>query len=146
MNVKEYAREKGVSVQSVYGRIKRGTLQTHIVNGATHVVEPNDLLNPLNGTMNHDCIEELKKVSKKLDKEHRKRLKAIHRLELAEMQLKSMETMLEVKDKQIATLERSLDSYERLFGKGLLSHNEVVEVVAEEVPSKKSKKKRKKKK
>lgn len=119
MTVNEYAEKKGVSVQSVYGKIKRGTLETRELDGVMHIIEPGTFNGIVSGDKSH-LTDRLNKVSKKLQKERNKRLKAVHKRKLAEVQLNSIQLNIKSKDEEIATLKHVIEKYERMFGKNNL--------------------------
>ncbi len=73
MTVKEYASVYGVSVQSVYQRLKTGSLESEEVDGVKHIV---GVKAPSKGNSKGDC-KELVKVYKGTIKQLRKDIKAL---------------------------------------------------------------------
>jgi len=141
MTVKEYAEKQGVSKQSVYDRIKRGTLQVELIQGVRHIVESSSQLKGFEALLpniDRDC-------PKKLEKALKKALKSKHKLDLAIVKLNSMQTLLNSRDEQIATLKSSFDMIGSLVGKKILQ-SPVEEDVIDLKPIKKKSKKSKKKK
>ena len=144
VTVKEYAEEHGVSKQSVYDRINRGTLQIEMIDGVRHIIgsrsQVKEVESPVIG-IDRECQKALEKALKK-------HLKAKHRLDLATVQLKSMETLIESKDSEIESLKRSLHMADAVISKKLLlmDHGSEIIDIDEEIPTKKSKKKGKRKK
>ena len=72
MTVGEYAKDSNVSVQSVYQRIKRGTLEVEIQNGVKYI----KLGNKDNNNENKQDCKETIKAYKMLIKDQRKQIKA----------------------------------------------------------------------
>ena len=83
MTVNEYAKSLNISVQTVYRKIKRGSLKTNKENGITYVIVDNQtgsesLNRGLNKGLNNDLSElliiirdlqkEVKRLTKKLEK------------------------------------------------------------------------------
>ena len=148
MTVKEYAKSKGVSVQSVYDKLKRSTLGFQVIDGVKHIVESDsDLMafNDVVSTVKSKEDKELERAFKQLERARRKHLKFKHKYELATVKLKSMETLLASKDEEIATLKNSLNMIGGLVSKKLLQETPVEEDVIDLVPSKKKQRKKRKK-
>lgn len=138
MTVKEYAIKHEVSKQSVYDRINRGTLQVEIIEGVKHVIESSSQVKPLKSLVSN--IDQ--KCSKSLEKALKKGLKSKHKLDLAMVQLNSMDILLKSKDNEIASLKKSLDFLDVVVSKKLLLMDKDHDVIDVE-PTKKKKHKKK---
>lgn len=137
MTIAEYAKEKGVSKQSVYDRIRRGTLGYEIIDGVKHVIDAPAKVVPVE---NVDTAND-----KRLNKALEKLLRCKQRVKLLRAELKGMETLLLAKDSEIDTLKRTFGLMTiAIEGKLLPTVSDTIEV--ENVSQKKKKKKKKKKK
>jgi len=130
MTVAEYAKHKGVSKQSVYDKLRRGTLSYEIKDGIKHIVETP--AKSVEGVVAYGTDKKLKKTLKKLDK-------VKHKLALAVNEIEYLNSLLAAKDSEIDTLKRSSSLlYAAIENKLLAPPEEVVTV-----PVKKRKKKKK---
>ena len=136
MTVAEYAKNKGVSKQSVYDKLRRGTLSYEVKEGIKHIVESIEPTVTPSGSP---------AASKKLDKALKRLNKVKHKLEIAVNEVKYLNTLIASKDNEIETLRNASGLLYAAINKNLLSaptENDVIEIV--EKPKKKRKKKNKK--
>ncbi len=142
MTVKEYALNRGVSKQSVYDRIRRGTLAVEMIDGVKNIIgsrSQDDLFTAPLPDIDSSC-------QKKLEKALKKALKSKHRLDIERVKLRSMEKLLYSKDDEIATLKNALSVFSAVIDKQLFitdASNEIIEVQEEKKGKKKDKKKKK---
>ena len=111
MTVKEYAENRGVSKQSVYDRIRRGTLSVEIIDGVKHIIE---------GV----CIktDELKQVDSKKCKRIKKALKrSKQKTKVCKIKLKGIRKLIQAKDNEIDTLKKSLGLVQAVIDSKLLT-------------------------
>ena len=114
MTVKEYSTKRGVSIQSVYARLNRGTLEYEVIEGIRHIVDSTYKVKALT-PIDRDYVS---KVEKRLKKALKKGLKHKHKYLLAVNKLNSMDTLLQSKQSEIDSLKASLDlmrDVKRLF-------------------------------
>jgi len=129
MTVTEYAKKHNVSKQSVYDKLKRGTLPYKTIQGIKHIILNTDIKESINSIDN--IIET---VSKKKYKRVLKKLnKSIQHIEILKEKVQGLEILLISKDSEIDTLKKSLSAF-TIF----LEKKEVKEIV-HTVKSKKKK-------
>lgn len=136
MNVAEYAKKHNVSKQSVYDKIKRGTLQTKTIQGIKHIVSIPKVVSVENNDFNISK-KKLEKTLKKLNKSNLK-------LEKVELKVEFLEKLIESKDKEILTLEKALSAFTLLLDEK--ENNIKPSITYEAIEEKKDKKKKKNKK
>lgn len=125
ISVAEYCKRHNTSTQAVYARIKRGTLESTVVNGLKMVIDENiDNNQSTVADNNNEFTMLLQSIIKQQKKEIKRLHKTIKRLE--DERFKSVDALIEVLSGN---------------GKLLLPNNEdIIDVV----PKKKKKKKKKK--
>lgn len=83
LTVKEYSTHFKVSVQSVYQRIKKGTLKSIEKNGVKYVitddVSTKEVDNPIEQPLVKELVKDFNKVLKRKDKEIRRLTKALEK-------------------------------------------------------------------
>jgi len=141
MNVSEYAKSRGVSKQSVYDRLKRGTLQYEVINGVKNIIEPGDSKGLIQGASS--TIESTfdKKLEKKLNKALKRLNKVEHKLALATNDVESLEKLLAAKDSEIETLKNTFGLMTLAIERKMIAP--VEEVIEADLTKKKKKKKKK---
>ena len=80
LTVKEYATQLDVSIQSIYKKIKRGTLNTVKENNITYVIVDNLEVKKVTEPIQSDDCMELLAIIKRRDKEVKQLRKEIKRL------------------------------------------------------------------
>lgn len=98
LTVKQYSDKNGVTVQSVYAKVKRGTLETVVKDGIKYVKHP------LN-----DSIEKNLKCKKQ------------------KKEIKYLKSILKEKEKNIETLSKSLNDYSNVLNASLNNLNLQIE-------------------
>ena len=89
LSVSEYASTFNVSVQSVYQKIKRGSLKSVEENGIKYVLLDNNEVKPdLNPKVESDCKDllklvksqqkEIKRITKSLEKANKEKVETLH--------------------------------------------------------------------
>ena len=68
LTVEEYAIREGISKTAVYGRIKKGSINSEKFNGKTYIIEKEELSNPNENNQNNQITTISKKRLKKLEK------------------------------------------------------------------------------
>lgn len=109
MTVKEYAANKGVSKQSVYDRIRRGTLQVEMIDGVKNIVgerSQGDLFAAIESGTDKKCRKALKRSRRKV--------------KLRKTELKGLRDLLQAKDSEIDTLKKSLGLVQAVIDSRLL--------------------------
>lgn len=102
MTVAQYASKNKVSKQSVYDRLRRGTLSARLINGVKHIIEP-DL-----ETVKPDVDSSLAPDKKKLLVEVLKRLnKARQVIRLLKQRIESDIVLIKSLRSEIDTLKKS---------------------------------------
>ena len=139
MTIAEYAKSRGVSKQSVYERIKRGTLQYEVIDGVKHIIEAPES----KGLIETPVSTPVSKRCKKLEKTLKKLNRVKHELELAYKDVEHLHTLISAKDSELDSLRNTLGLLDTAISRNLLSAP-VDDVI--EVPVTKKKKKRKGKK
>ena len=132
MNVAQYAKAKGVSKQSVYDKLRRGTLSYEIKDGIKHIID--SVAEVTASPVAEDRSKKLEKALKKLNKTK-------HKLDIALNSIEALETLLESKDSEIDTLKRTFGLMTTAIENRLVSPEEDV-IEAETTPKKKKKKKK----
>lgn len=135
LTVKEYATSLNVSIQSVYKKIKRGSLTTVKENNITYVlIDSLEVEKVVKPVQSNDCTE-LLDIIRRRDKEVKQLHKEIKRLtkELSQAQLHSMATMKGYIDK-LETMQ--------LLSESVKVHEEEFIDVKNKKKSKKNKKKK----
>jgi len=131
MTVTEYSKKHGVSKQSVYDKLKRGTLQYKTIQGVKHIILNADIkesINSVDNTIEMISRKKHKRVLKKLNK-------SMQEVEILREKIKGFETLLVSKDSEIDTLKKSLSAF-TIF----LEKKEIKEIVHTVKPKKKRKK------
>ncbi len=157
LTVNEYSKLSGRSKQSVYGKIKRNTIDNTMVNNIQYVVIEDDIYKQLksgtilNTTLNTSLkkqvlnneiqpIQLLKDENIELKKEIKKQKKEIKKLN--QMLLKEKDKLMVEKDESINILKQFISEQ-----RNLLTHKDKdVEIVDTDIEPPKKKKKKKKKK
>ena len=128
MTVTEYAKKYNVSKQSVYDKLKRGTLPYKTIKGIKHIILNADI---------KESINIIETVSKKKHKRVLKKLnKSIQHIEILKEKVQGLEILLLSKDSEIDTLKKSLSAF-TIF----LEKKEIKEIVHTVKPNKKKGKK-----
>ena len=136
MTVAEYAKDHGVSKQSVYDKLRRGTLSYEVKDGIKHIVES---VAPVVGAVAAPGIDKkLKRALKRLNK-----LK--HKLEMAVNDIQGLQELIRSKDSEIDTLKKTFGLMTAAIENKLLAAPHET-VIVNPVKSKKSKDKKKRKK
>ena len=139
MTVAQYAKDHGVSKQSVYDKLRRGTLSYEVVDNIKHIVV-SVAPDVVPGGFGSNLVpgDKLEKALKKLNKCKQKLL-------IERVKLKSMENVLAAKDAQIAALKVSMDFIESVVSKKLLvaPGEVIIDVPVKKYRNKKKKKKKK---
>ena len=131
MTVTEYSKNHGVSKQSVYDKLKRGTLEYKTIQGVKHIILNADIKESINSVDNT-----IEMISKKKHKRVLKKLnKSMQEVEILREKIKGFETLLMSKDSEIDTLKKSLSAF-TIF----LEKKEIKEIVHTVKPKKKRKK------
>ena len=131
MKVNEYAKSKGVSKQSVYDRLRRGTLQYEVRDGVKHIIESSgqgSLLDTIEDKTSPDCLKTIERLSKSKVK-----------VKLFKQEIQALKDLLLAKDAEIDTLKKT-------FGLMTLAIEQKLIVKPEEITSEVVKKKKKGKK
>jgi vacuolar-type H+-ATPase subunit I/STV1 len=132
---KQYAAQHQVSPQSVYARIKRGTLKTIIVDGVSYIAQPE------NTTVSQSTNEKSKPINpcKEIKQLYKQQIKQLNK------RVKQLEKQLEKEE------SRKNENYEQLKDLfGLLVNNNLIapvsktDIIDAEVQEHKKKKKKKK--
>jgi len=76
ITVKQYAKQHGVSEQSVYGKIKRGTIDTTLIKGVAMIETAPSTTNATPETTNTTQAQLLIKLQKQLVKQQRREIKS----------------------------------------------------------------------
>jgi len=129
MTVTEYAKKHNVSKQSVYDKLKRGTLPYKTIQGIKHIILNTDIkesINSIDNIIETVSKNKYKRVLKKLNK-------SIQHIEILKEKVQGLEILLISKDSEIDTLKKSLSAF-TIF----LEKKEVKEIV-HTVKSKKKK-------
>jgi len=128
ISVSEYASMFKISVQAVYQRIQRQTLNTRKENGKVYIILENEEIKPdlndLNDKVENDC-KDLLKLVKSQQKEIKRLTKALE----------------QAKSEEVQTLKAFIGEMKQLTAPK--EDNDIIDL--EEVPKKKKKKKKKKK-
>jgi len=131
MTVTEYSKKHGVSKQSVYDKLKRGTLQYKTIQGVKHIILNADIKESIKSIDNNIEI-----VSKKKHKRVLKKLnKSMQEIEILKEKIKGLKVLMISKDSEIDTLKKSLSAFS-IF----LEKKERKEIVHTVKPKKKKKK------
>lgn len=126
MTVGEYAKDKGISVQAVYQRIKTNKLDTEIKDGVKYIINNEETKNNIDTNFLNDVKEE--------NKELKKEIKSLNK------QLKKLNKQLnKEKDNSIIVLKQFISEVQRLEHK---KNETIVDTIIEEPKKKKSKKKK----
>lgn len=136
MTVTEYAKKYNVSKQSVYDKLKRGTLEYKTIQGIKHIILNAEIKQSIN-SVDNDIATSLKKKYKRALK---KLNKSIQHIELLETKLESSEKLLISKDKQIITLEKSLALFTLVLETKSLAAAELIETKVKKSSKNKKKK------
>jgi len=142
MTVNEYSKINGISKQSVYDRLKRGTLQFKVIDGVKHIIQDNvNLNNKDNSTssLKKDCSKDLEKALKKLNKS--KQL-----VKLLKQEAKFNEKLVNSMQNEIDTLKKSLGAFDRLVNSKMMEIEMKTNENIETIKAVKSKNKQQKKK
>ena len=129
MTVAEYAKKHGVSKQSIYDKLRRGTLSYELIDGIKHIIESIDRA---------VASVESPVSSKKFNKTLKKLNKAKHKLEIAVNEIQALNKLLLSKDSEIDTLKKTF---------GLMTvaiENKLLNAPGEEIIVKAKKKKKRK--
>jgi len=111
MNVAEYAKKYNVSKQSVYDKLKRGTLNYRVVNGIKEII-----IKPIKENIKNNIeIDKNKALKKALKRLNKKSLK-VKKLKIKN---KYMKEIINSKNKEITTLEKSLSAFSLILEKKL---------------------------
>jgi len=130
MTVTEYAKKYSVSKQSVYDKLKRGTLKYKTIQGVKHIILNADIKESINSV---DSTIEM--ISKKKHKRILKKLnKSMQEVEILREKIKGFKILLISKDSEIDTLKKSLSAF-TIF----LEKKEIKEIVHTVKPKKKKK-------
>jgi hypothetical protein len=144
MTVNEYSRVNGISKQSVYDRLKRGTLQYKVIEGVKHIIHDNvDLTSQdkVETTFKDTCSRDLEKALKKLNKSRQV-------VKLLKQEAKFNERLVNSMQNEIDTLKKSLGAFDRLVNSKMMQiemkSNEIETIEIVETKEKKKKPKKKK--
>jgi len=153
LTVSEYSQQIGKSKQSIYNRIKRGTLKSENIDGVSYVYVDSTIvkpIKPLNTTINNETTQPIEKFNRNEIFILKRELKEYKKM------LKECRATIKTKDKEIKRLNKSLyqekdssiDILKQFIGEmKVLSHKSNVvetEIIEEEEINQKKKKKKKK--
>ncbi len=145
MTVSEYAKKNGVSKQSIYDRIKRGTLLSETINGVKQIVESSSQPTLFKDSLlptETGCLKKLEKALHKLEKALKKADKFKQKLLIEQVQLRSMGQLVLSKDSEIDSLKKSLGLVQSVIDTRLLSAPDK-SIIVDPLPKKSRKKKKK---
>jgi len=132
MTVAKYAKKYNVSKQSIYDKLKRGTLQSKVINGVKHIISIPKVVS----IENHNETLGDNKFKKLLKKLNKSRLK----IEKLELKIEFLDEIVKSKNNEITTLEKSLNAFTMVLDKKLLTPSIVYEAELEEKKPKKKNK------